>query len=160
MPVELSNLQRMIPIAARRIRRTAEVAMRALGRPGSLVHLAFVNDARIRCLNARYRRTDRPTDVLAFPLEGPGPTPLWGEVIISVETARRHARRLRIPVGLELDLLVVHGLLHLAGYDDRQSREARLMHQREREILGKSGRTHAIGANARSARLWTGLLPG
>ncbi|MBI2552881.1 MAG: rRNA maturation RNase YbeY, partial [Candidatus Rokubacteria bacterium] len=59
---------------------------------------------------------------------------------------------LRIPVALELDLLVVHGLLHLAGYDDGEPREARLMHQREREILEKA-------APRLPPRLWRGLLP-
>lgn len=151
MTVQLSNLQRGVPLAARRIRRTAEGALRALGRVGSLVQLTFVNDARIRRLNARYRRTDSRTDVLAFPLEVPGPSPLWGEIVISAETARRQALRLGVPVSVELDLLVVHGLLHLAGYDDREPREARLMHEREREILGKTARV-------RRARLWVGLL--
>ena len=152
MAVELANLQQRVPISPRRITETAQRALRDLGRPGSLVHLTLVDDARIRRLNARFRRCHRRTDVLAFPLEVPGPSPLWGEVVISADTARRQARRLRIPVSLELDLLVVHGLLHLAGYDDGEPREARLMHEREREILDA-----ARGALA--ARLWTDLLP-
>ncbi len=153
MAVELANLQRRVPVSLRRVRRTAACALRALGRPGSLVHLTFVGDAQIRRLNARYRRRARPTDVLAFPLEVAGPSPLWGEVVISAETARRQARRLQIPVGLELDLLVVHGLLHLAGYEDGEPGEARLMHERAREILeGARGPL--------TTRLWAGLLSG
>jgi len=155
MAVELSNLQRRVPISPRRILQTAEGALKDLGRTGSLVQLTVVNDAEIRRLNARYRRHDVPTDVLAFPLDVPGPSPLWGEVVISAETARRQARRLGIPVGLELDLLVVHGFLHLAGYDDGEPYLARLMHERAREIL-----EHARGGHPRPARLWTGLLPG
>jgi probable rRNA maturation factor len=153
MAVEISNLQRAVPIVAPRIRRAAAGALRALGRAGFLVHLTFVNDARIRRLNAAHRGVDRATDVLAFSLQGPGPSRLWGEVVVSAETARRQARRLGVPVGRELELLVVHGLLHLAGWDDRHGPEARLMHQREREILGR--RTRRL-----SARLWSGLLPG
>lgn len=152
MAVELANLQRRVSIPRRRILRTARRALRDLGRPGAGVHLTFVDDARIRRLNARYLRHRRPTDVLAFPLEAPGPSGLWGEVVVSAETARRQAVRLGVPVGLELDLLVVHGLLHLAGYDDGDPREARLMHQREREILEKT-------APGLPARLWQGLLP-
>ncbi len=153
MALDLVNLQRQVPILRRRIHRTAEAALRALGRAGALVHLTFVTDRRIRRLNARYRRHERPTDVLAFPLAVPGPSRLWGAVVISAETARRQALRLGVPVSLELDLLVVHGLLHLAGYGDREPREARLMHEREREIL-----EHARGRL--TARLWAGLLPG
>ena len=109
-------------------------------------------DRRIRALNARYLGTRRATDVLAFDLAGPGPGRLWGEVIVSAETAARHARRLRVPLAVELDLLVVHGLLHLAGYDDHDPRRARRMHERAREIL--AGRS----ARAVPARLWAGLL--
>ena len=153
MAVEVANLQRRVSISPSRIWRTARRALRDLGRHGCLVHLTFVDDVRIRRLNARYLGHHRPTDVLAFPLDVPGASPLWGEIVISAETAGRQARRLGIPVGLELDLLVVHGLLHLAGYDDREAGEARLMHQREREILEKT-------APAVPARLWSGLLPG
>lgn len=151
MPVDLSNLQRRVPISPRRILRTASRTLRELGRSDSLVQLTFVDDEGIRRLNARYRRHAAPTDVLAFPLGVPGPSPLWGEVVISAETARRQALRLRVPVGLELDLLVVHGLLHLAGYEDGAAREARLMHERAREILERLRGT-------RTARLWAGLL--
>lgn len=153
MAVELVNLQRRVAIAPRRVLRTATRALNALGRAGALVQLTFVDDRQIRGLNARYAHHARPTDVLAFPLDVPGPSPLWGEVVISAETARRQARRLQVPVGLELDLLVVHGLLHLAGYDDGEPYEARLMHNRAREILG-----HVRGG--RTARLWSGLLSG
>lgn len=153
MAVELANLQRRVRLSPRRIRRTAARGLRALGRPGALVHLTIVDDRRMRRLNARYRGRARPTDVLAFPLEGPGPSALWGEVIISAETARRQARRLEVPVGLEVDLLVVHGLLHLAGYADGERGQARLMHERAREILEGSGLKPP-------ARLWAGLLAG
>ncbi|HEV3350509.1 MAG TPA: rRNA maturation RNase YbeY, partial [Methylomirabilota bacterium] len=76
----------------------------------------------------------------------------WGEVIVSAETAARQARRLRVSLATELDLLVVHGVLHLAGYDDHDPRRARRMHERARKIL--SGRS----ARAVPARLWAGLL--
>ena len=86
-------------------------------------------------------------DVLAFSLEAPDAGPLVGQLVISAETAARHARRLRVPLALELDLLATHGTLHLVGYDDRDPVEADLMHRRERAILG-----------ATPDRLWQGLL--
>ncbi|MGH7315580.1 MAG: rRNA maturation RNase YbeY, partial [Candidatus Rokuibacteriota bacterium] len=77
---------------------------------------------------------------------------LWGEVIVSAETAARQARRLGVPLAAELDLLVVHGLLHLAGFDDHDPRRARRMHARARKIL--SGRS----PRSIPERLWAGLL--
>lgn len=150
MPVAIRNLQRAVPIPSAPIRSLAGRTLAILGRSGSEAHLTFVGDGRIRRLNARFRGVRRRTDVLAFPLEGPGPASLLGEVIISVEACRRQARRLRIPIAIELDLLVVHGLLHLVGYDDRDPVEARLMHARERQILQQLG-------GRLPTRLWTGL---
>jgi probable rRNA maturation factor len=146
--VAVRNLQRAVPVRSARISRLAERALAALGRQESEVHFAVVGDARIRRLNARFRGVKRRTDVLAFPLEGPGQ--LLGEVVISAETCRRQSRRLGIPFSCELDLLVVHGLLHLVGYDDRDPLEARMMHRREREILGQL-------RPGLPERLWTGL---
>lgn len=151
MGVVVSNLQRAVPVPERRLRRIANLSLNALGRSDAEVHVAVVNDRTIRRLNAKYRKVRRRTDVLAFPLESPGPWALLGEVVVSAEACRRQARRLRVPVGLELDLMVVHGLLHLAGYDDRDPLEARLMHRRARAMLEK------ISA-AIPARLWAGLF--
>ena len=152
MPVAVSNLQRKTRVSPERLRTVARRALAALGRADREVHVTVVDDRRIRALNARYLGIRRATDVLAFDLAGPGPGRLWGEVIVSAETAARQARQLGVPVAAELDLLVVHGLLHLAGYDDHEPRRARRMHERAREILG--GRS----PRATPARLWAGLL--
>lgn len=151
MPAAVSNLQRKVRVSPRRLRATALAALRALGRGDRDVHVSVVDDPAIRRLNARYLRTRKTTDVLAFDLHAPGPSRLMGEVIVCADTARRQARRLGVSVALELDLLVVHGLLHLAGWDDHEPREARLMHEREREILAETGRRAP-------SRLWNGLL--
>jgi probable rRNA maturation factor len=152
MPVAVSNLQRRSRVSPERLRAVARRALAALGRADREVHVTMVDDRRIRALNTRYLGIRRATDVLAFDLAGPGPGRLWGEVIVSVETAARQARRLGVPLAAELDLLVVHGLLHLAGYDDHEPRRARRMHERARKIL--TGRSpHAI-----PPRLWAGLL--
>jgi probable rRNA maturation factor len=148
MPVAVTNRQRAVPVSVVRVRRTAERALAAVGRAHQELSLTLVDDAEITRLNRRYRRVPRRTDVLAFPLD----PPLAGEVVISAETARRQAGRVRVPVALELDLLVTHGVLHLAGYDDRDPAHARCMHEREREILSRA-------VASIPARLWTGLLP-
>ena len=148
MPAAVENRQRRVPLAVGRLTRTATRALAAVGRPGGAVEIVVVDDAEIRQLNARYRGVTRRTDVLAFPLETPdAPGQLLGQVVISADAARRQARRLRVPLALELDLLVTHGTLHLVGYDDRDPVEADFMHRRERQIL-----PHAPD------RLWKGLL--
>jgi probable rRNA maturation factor len=123
----------------------------ALGLGDREVHVTVVDDRAIRGLNRQYLGAHRSTDVLAFNLEAPGPVPLLGEVIISADTAARQAKGLRVPVAVEMDLLLVHGLLHLAGYDDGEPDSARAMHERTREILSR-------GKSRLPPRLWAGLL--
>jgi probable rRNA maturation factor len=78
------------------------------------VSVLFCGDRRMRTLNRRYRRKDRSTDVLAFPAGGGG---LLGDIVVSIPYAFRQARRRGEPVAREIDRLLVHGLLHLSGYD-------------------------------------------
>jgi probable rRNA maturation factor len=148
MAVVVDQRQRRISISRPRLVRTVDRALAALGRPAGIVEMAVVDDAEIRRLNGLHRGIARRTDVLAFPLEMPD-GPLVGQLVICADAAVRQARRLRVPLALELDLLATHGTLHLAGYDDRDPVEADLMHRREREILGNT-----------PSRLWRGLLHG
>ncbi len=148
MPCVVVNRRRPGLRAAARVARAAERALAALGRPGGEVEVLLVDDAEIRRLNGAWRGVPRRTDVLAFPLETPGPAALVGQVVISIDTAARQAQRVGVPLAAELELLVTHGVLHLIGYDDRDPVEARLMHEREREVLGTRAPT----------ALWKGLL--
>ncbi len=136
------------PVDLARLRRTLRTALRALGVWDHELSLTLVDDRTIRGLNARYRGVRRRTDVLAFPLAGPAA--VFGEAIISVETARRQAQALGHSLREELDLLCCHACLHLAGYDDRDPREARVMHTREMDLLGRlyerPARTLHVGA--------------
>jgi probable rRNA maturation factor len=78
------------------------------------IDVSLVNDRQIRQLNRRFRRRDKATDVLAFPY---GPGQVRGDVIIARETTRRNARRFGVPYRAELKRLVIHGALHVLGYD-------------------------------------------
>ena len=158
MTVSVRRLRLRARVSTERVRRTAAHALATLGRRRDDVHVTLVDDPTIRRLNARHLGARRATDVLAFNLETPGPSPLLGEVIVSVDTARRQARRVRVPLALELDLLVVHGVLHLAGFDDGDPAAARRMHERERQILASPRRRR--GAPPVPDRLWAGLLDG
>lgn len=98
-----------------------------------------VDDARIHQLNAGYRGVDRPTDVLAFAMrEGPFASlnpQLLGDLVISAETAVRQAAARRRPLVEELTRLLIHGTLHLLGYDHEASPlAARLMGAKERVL--------------------------
>ncbi len=123
-----------------------------LARTDRDLHVTVVGDRDIGRLHERYLGVWGPTDVLAFNLEGPGPSRLLGEVVISADTAARQATRLGVALALEMDLLLVHGLLHLVGYDDHDPAAARLMHEREYQILSR------VGRRPPPARLFTGLL--
>lgn len=152
MNVSIQNRQRRVRVSAVRLGRLARRALTALGHTKRELHVAIVDDREIRRLHGQYLGSRRATDVIAFNLEGPMPTPLLGEVVISADTAQRHSRRIGVPVALELDLLLVHGLLHLSGWNDHRPDEARLMHERARAILS-SGRHRPL-----PKRLWDGLL--
>jgi len=136
MPAAIEQRQRRVLVSRARLARAVDRALAAVGRPAGMVEVMVVDDAEMRGLNADWRGIRRHTDVLAFPLETPGePSPLVGQIVISADAAARQARRLGVPLAVELELLATHGTLHLVGWDDRDPLEADLMHRREREIL-------------------------
>jgi probable rRNA maturation factor len=112
--------------------------MRALGRERSELSLSLVADPEMRTLNRTYRGKDRPTDVLSFPLhEPPIPkaAPSLGDVVISIDTAAAAAVEQGRPLAACLDDLLIHGVLHLLGYDHEASAaEERRMERRARTV--------------------------
>jgi rRNA maturation RNase YbeY len=123
--------------------RLAQRILMAVGETKAELSLELIGDARIRRLNREYRQQDRATDVLAFPIrEAVAPqvrtptTNLLGDVVISIPTAFRQAREAGRSIDEELATLLVHGVLHLCGYDhERSPREAVRMSQREQQVL-------------------------
>jgi probable rRNA maturation factor len=114
LEVVLLNRQRRRRVRSDRLRRLLEDAARSLGVSGE-VALVLTRDPAVRQLNARYRGQDKPTDVLSFP--GPGGPAGLGDIVVSVDTAERNARRLGRTLQRELDVLALHGFLHVLGYD-------------------------------------------
>ncbi len=106
------------------LRRVINEILARVGRPDSEVHVLITDDARIRDLNQRYRHVDRATDVLSFPDgdEMPSGLTLLGEIVISLETAKRQADELGHGELRELVELAMHGVLHLIGYDHENDR--------------------------------------
>ncbi len=106
--------------------------------------VTFMNDEGIAELNKTYRKKEGPTDVLTFPqeegMEFPSPEdenypPLIGDIIISLETADKQAKEMGHPLEKEITALLLHGILHLYGYDHEEDEEADVMENKEREIL-------------------------
>jgi len=112
-----------------------------LGFPRASVSLVLTGNARIRVLNRDFLETDRPTDVLSFPLANPGDLEdrgrdvFLGEIYISVPTARAQAKEARRPLRQEVALLAIHGLLHLIGHDHALAGERRRMRAAESRLL-------------------------
>jgi probable rRNA maturation factor len=115
-----------------RARRSIEVTLAFEGQGMREVSLLLTDDREIHALNKTFRDVDKPTDVLAFPLEQDDGE--LGDVIISVERARHQAKSRRTHLDQELELLVVHGTLHLLGYDHGTPSEARKMRAKTRAI--------------------------
>ncbi len=119
-----------------RVRRVLTRAARAAGSTASEVSVLFCADGRMRGLNRRYRGKDRPTDVLAFPA-GTAAGGFLGDIVISVPYASREARRRGQPRSREIDRLLVHGFLHLMGYDhETDDGEMEALESRLRRRLG------------------------
>lgn len=143
MAVHYSNAVRGSGVDGRQLVATAKRLLDAVGRGDASLSLALVNDAAIRALNREYRGKDSATDVLSFPLvDEPaveGAETLLGDVVISVETARRQARDYDAPLQRELYRLLIHGVLHLLGHDHVRADERRVMEREERRLADVIG---------------------
>jgi probable rRNA maturation factor len=117
---------------------TAERLLAEVGEADAGLSLSLVNDSAIRALNREYRGRDAATDVLSFPLDetpnGEVPETLLGDVVISVETARRQAADYDASLQREIYRLLIHGLLHLKGHDHEQLAQRRSMRREERRL--------------------------
>lgn len=107
------------------------------------ISLVFTNDDAIRTVNREWRNQDKPTNVLSFPafplLPGGQPGPMLGDIVLAEETLRREALDLGIPFDDHLTHLLVHGFLHLFGYDHMTEEEAAVMEGLETRILAELG---------------------
>jgi probable rRNA maturation factor len=136
--VTVQDRQRWLRLDRVGLRRAAEIALAAERYRAGELALVFVDDRQIARLNARYLGHRGPTDVLAF-----GPVsrlqrgaPRWlGDIVISTQTAQRQAPHWRRRVGEELAEYVIHGVLHLAGYDDATAAGRRRMERRQEALL-------------------------
>ena len=137
MPVEIVRRDAGKKLPSRRLKKIALAVLELVERKNLELSLALIGNAEMRKLNARYRHKDYPTDVLSFSVEGPGgpEAHLLGDVVISVEKAAQQAKERCHSLDRELTLLLIHGIVHLLGYDhERSAQDARAMGRVEKEV--------------------------
>jgi probable rRNA maturation factor len=123
------------PLNYQALKAAATAVLNGEGVREAKVTLAFVNNPHVHRLNKQFLDHDEPTDVLTFPYTDPGAKKLEGEVVIGFEVAAEYAADRGIPVEQELLLYVIHGCLHLCGYDDKNPKSSKVMRAKEREYL-------------------------
>lgn len=145
MPTDvLRRAPRAISLDSRSVRRIGNRMLAELGLSHAELSVLLTDDGTIRELNSRYRGKDRPTDVLAFPLETHGAaeptamTRVLGDVVISIDTAHRQSLSRKRPLLEEVRLLMAHGLLHLLGHDHATPAEKREMVALTRRLVRAS----------------------
>ncbi len=136
--VDVADEQSLVPVDRSLLADAARSVLEGEGIERATLSIAVVDDALMRELHARYLGHDEPTDVLSFPLESAGGY-REGEVVVSAETAARCAAEYGWTAAEEIVLYVVHGTLHLAGYDDQTDADRREMRERERHYLARLG---------------------
>jgi probable rRNA maturation factor len=137
MPVDILQKGAGRSYSSRKLKKIALKVLELLKQNQAELSLALVSNAEIRRLNAKYRKKDYPTDVLSFPVEDSPPAGgrLLGDVIISVEKARQQAKERRRSLDQEMVTLLIHGVVHLLGYDhERSAKDARVMGRLEKRI--------------------------
>ena len=137
------NRQRRVPISIRPLQQFQERVRLELGFAPESVAIQLISDASMARLNETFRNKHGPTDVLSFPAGAARPAKsaqYVGDIAISPETARRNARRFSRSLPLELRILILHGMIHLAGYDHESDHgEMDRLERHLRKRLGVAG---------------------
>lgn len=124
-------------VSVRWVKRIVDAALRA-EKSRSDVSVLVTDDKRIRKVNRAFLKHDYATDVLSFPAGEPGTQKHFlGDVVVSADTAGKIAREMGLPFRQELARYLVHGTLHLLGYDDQNEKDRAVMHARQEALLKK-----------------------
>ena len=137
--VSITCLQEPMRVDRVKLREIVRTVLSGEGKMESEISLVFVDNPTIHRLNRRYLKHNEPTDVLTFPMSDPGSKKLVGELVIGVEVAWAEAANRGHDVQAELALYVIHGLLHLCGYDDRSRSTTKTIREREGYYLRTLG---------------------
>ena len=143
--ITIKNPQKRISVQPKRIKKAV---LKALSQEGAKksgeITICFVNDSAIRRLNSRYLDKDNATDVIAFDITEPFDAlrykssrhnNIFADIVVSTDRAWANARLFKTSPAYEMYLYVIHGVLHLLGYDDKRERQRRIMHDKAISIL-------------------------
>jgi rRNA maturation RNase YbeY len=139
--VEVTVQDGRIPLSRARVEEIASSVLRSEGVRDAVLSITFLSNRRIAALNAEYLGHSGSTDVISFGFTPPAPgAPVMGDIYIAPDVARAHARRLGVPVREELARLVVHGTLHVLGYDhpEGEPRTTSPMWRRQEKLLARA----------------------
>ena len=139
MKIFIKNLQKKLPIRGVKIKTLILRLLKAEGvKESGEINIFFVNDERIKKLNLKFLKINHSTDVLAFNLSQRKLNKiLLADIIISTYTAISNARKFKTTPEYELRLYVIHGLLHILGYDDRNQDKRKLMRKKEQLYVNR-----------------------
>ena len=137
MPVLITDTQRKVRVPVRALKAAAMDALRLLGRDGRELSILVTGDARMRTLNRKWRGIDATTDVLSFSAPDGAPAGAFGDIVISAPKAARQAQEGGHSLRDEMLFLLVHGMLHLAGYDHEDGPGLALMDRKQRWLMKK-----------------------
>ena len=139
LKVTIQNLQKKIPINPRSIKEAALGVFSAEAiKKSADVTICFVNDKKIKEFNVRYLAKNRPTDVIAFDItSADAPNNIFADIVISTDTATANSRIFKTSPLYEIYMYVVHGILHLLGYDDKNEEQRLRMEKRTKILLNK-----------------------
>lgn len=141
MSISIINQQKKCKIDTRRVRRSLKRLLAKLGCETKEISILFVDDEQILEINRNYLKRDRPTNVISFAMTegsfGNVHPEILGDIVISIETALRDAVTSRLDVMDEVEFLLIHGLLHLLGYnhENGSTEDEEKMKVRERELF-------------------------
>ncbi len=139
MKISIVNSQNIVKLNSRQLKGAAFKTLSFIKKKNAELSIYIVDDCEIKYLNYRYRGVDRPTDVLAFSMtegeELKGAEGILGDVVISAQTALRQARGNLKKTIDEINLYLVHGILHLIGYDDDSAKSRKKMEDMQNNIL-------------------------
>jgi len=140
MKLEIINLQKLYPVDTKSIKKIARGVLKFEKQDAEL-NIVFTDNKRIKEINKTFLGHNYATDVITFAYDEASINndKASGEIIISVEMAKKLAQKHDCAVEGEIALYLVHGLLHLFGYNDKQRKEAKKMHQREGKLLSALG---------------------
>jgi probable rRNA maturation factor len=137
--IEVTSLVRKMPLSTRQIEKIVGTVLSGQKVRRAEISIAIVGDKRMADYAEQYVHKRYRTDVFSFDLTEAGDSQMLGQLIVNSQLARDEADKFKVPAGAELGLYIVHGLLHLCGYDDHSVADATAMHKQTRGYLLKSG---------------------